>query len=80
MSMQHCLPDQAVRADPWTLLCAQCSRKMRIMVATPAQEGTETRTCACACGHSERINVAFIDGEPPPRRLRKFPRVTKDRP
>ena len=44
MSLQHHLPDQVVRADPWTLFCAECSRKMRIMTATPAQDGRETRT------------------------------------
>jgi prepilin-type processing-associated H-X9-DG protein len=38
------------------------SQKMRVMTATPAQEGRETRTYECACGHSERINVAFMDG------------------
>jgi lysyl-tRNA synthetase class I len=59
MSMQYCLPDQVVRADPWTLFCAECSQKMRIMMATPAQHGRETRTYKCACGHSERVNVAI---------------------
>ena len=59
MSMQHHLPDQVVRADPWTLFCAECSQKMRVMTATPAQEGRETRTYECVCGHSERINVAI---------------------
>ena len=57
MSMQHRLQDQVVRADPWTLFCAECSQKMRVMMATPAQEGRETRTYECVCGHSERINV-----------------------
>jgi hypothetical protein len=50
MSLQHHLPDQVVRADPWTLFCAECSRKMRITTATPAQDGRETRTYECACG------------------------------
>jgi RNA polymerase sigma-70 factor, ECF subfamily len=59
MSVQHGLQDQVVRADPWTLFCAECSRKMRVMTATPAQEGRETRTYECVCGHSERINVAI---------------------
>jgi hypothetical protein len=59
MSMQHRLPDQAVRADPWTLFCAECAQKMRIRMATPAQDGRETRTYECACGRSERINVAI---------------------
>jgi hypothetical protein len=63
MSMQYRLPDQVVRADPWTLFCAECSQKMRIMMATPAQHGRETRTYECACGHSERINVAIHSPE-----------------
>jgi hypothetical protein len=32
---------------------------MRVMTATPALEGRETRTYECVCGHSERINVAI---------------------
>ena len=59
MSMQHHLPDQVVRADPWTLFCAECSQKMRVLTATPAQDRRETRTYGCVCGHSERINVAI---------------------
>ena len=59
MSLQYRLPDQAIRADPWTLFCAECSRKMRILMATPAQAGRETRTYECACGHSERINLGI---------------------
>jgi hypothetical protein len=59
MSMQHRLPDQLVRADPWTLFCAECSLKMRVIMAMPAQRGRETRTYACACGHSERINLSI---------------------
>ena len=39
MSIQHHLQDQVVDADPWTLFCAECSQKMRVMRATPAQEG-----------------------------------------
>ena len=58
MPMQHRLQDQGVRAD-WSLFCAECSQKMRVMTATPAQEGRETRTYECVCGHSERINVAI---------------------
>jgi hypothetical protein len=59
MSMPHRFPDRVVRPDSWTLFCAKCSQKMRIMMAMPAQEGRETRTYACACGHSERINLAL---------------------
>jgi len=58
MSMQHRLPVQVVRADPWTLSCIKCSQKMKIMMATPAQKGRETRTYECACGRSERVNLA----------------------
>ena len=58
MSIRHRLPDQVVLADAWTLFCAECSHKMRIIMAMPAQEGRETRTYECACGHSERINTA----------------------
>jgi hypothetical protein len=58
MSIQHHLQDQAAHADPWTLFCAECSQKMKVMRATPAQEGRETRTYECVCGHSESINVA----------------------
>ena len=72
MSLQQHLPDQAVRADPWTLFCAECSRKMRIMTATPAQDGRETRTYECTCGHGERINVA-IPRFPARQRYRSFP-------
>jgi len=59
MSMQHRFPDQVVRADPWTLFCPECAQTMRIKMAITAQNGTETRTYECACGHSERINVAL---------------------
>jgi lysyl-tRNA synthetase class I len=72
MSLQHHLPDQVVRADPWTLFCAECSRKMRITTATPAQDGRETRTYECACGHGERLNVA-IPKLPARQRYRSFP-------
>jgi hypothetical protein len=50
------------------------------MRATPAQEGRETRTYECVCGHSDRINVAIhrpgaaIAADP------QSPRETKDRP
>ena len=80
MSMQHRLPDQVVRADPWTLFCAECSQKIEVVRATPAQEGRETRTYECVCGHSERINVVLHRRGAAPRRLRKFLGVTKDRP
>jgi len=59
MSMQHHLPAQVVRADPLTLFCAECSQTMTIMMATPAQDGRETRTYQCTCGHGERIELAL---------------------
>ena len=59
MSMQESVPDQAVRADSWTLFCPKCSQQMRIRTATPAQDGRETRAYECACGHTERIDVAL---------------------
>jgi hypothetical protein len=59
MSMQYHTSDQAVLADSWTLFCPECSQKMRIIMAAPAQNGRETRTYECAYGHSERINVAL---------------------
>ena len=59
MSLQHRLPDHVVRADPWTLFCVECARKMRIVTASPAEKGRETRIYKCACGHSERIDLAL---------------------
>ena len=59
MSIRHRLPDQMVRADTGTLFCVECSHKMRIIMAMPAQEGRETRTYECACGHSKRVNMAL---------------------
>ena len=53
------LSDQMVRADPGTLFSVECSQKMRIMMATAAQHGRETRTYECTCGHSERIDMAI---------------------
>jgi hypothetical protein len=54
MSLQHCLPDQAVRANSRTLFCPQCSQQMRIAMGTPAQEDNETFTYECACGPNHR--------------------------
>ena len=39
--------------------CPECSQKMRIIMASPAQNRRETRTYECTYGHSERINVAL---------------------
>jgi hypothetical protein len=44
MSLQHRLPDQVVRADPWTFYCAVCSETMRIKTLAPSQGGMKTRT------------------------------------
>ena len=80
MSMQHRLQDQVVCADPWTLFCAECSQKMSVVMATPAQEGRETRTYKCVWVTAKGLTLPFIGGEPRPQRLRRFPCVTKDRP
>jgi lysyl-tRNA synthetase class I len=80
MSIQHHLQDQAVDADPWTLFCAECSQKMRVMRATPAQAGRETRTYECVCGHSERINVAIHRPGAAIAADSQVPRETRDRP
>ena len=54
MTMQYRLPDQAVRADPWTFYCAVCSETMRIKTLAPSHGGMKTRTYRCryecACG------------------------------
>jgi RNA polymerase sigma-70 factor, ECF subfamily len=63
MSMQHHLPDQIVRADPWKLFCPECAQKMRIRTSMPVRKGSERRTYGCACGHSETIDTAL-----PPQR------------
>jgi RNA polymerase sigma-70 factor (ECF subfamily) len=59
MSLQNRLPDHVVRTDPWTLFCVDCARRMRIVTASPAEKGRETRIYKCACGHSERIDLAL---------------------
>ena len=59
MSLQHRLPDHVVPADPWILFCVECARKMRIMTASPAEKGRKSRVYRCACGHSERIDLAL---------------------
>ena len=79
MSMQHRLPEQVVPADAWTLFCAECSQKMRIMMATPAQAGRETRTYECVCGHSERISVVLHRRRAAPGRTSQVPGRDKDR-
>ena len=59
MSMQHHLPEQVTRADPWTLFCTECSQKMRIIMSIPAEGGRETRTYECVSGHRESISVTL---------------------
>jgi hypothetical protein len=63
MSLQHRLPDQVVRADPWTFYCAVCSETMRIKTLAPSQGGMKTRTYRCryecACGHGETFDVVL---------------------
>ena len=51
MSMHYHMPGQAVPATSWMLFCPDCSQKMRIIMAAPAQDGRETRTYECAYGH-----------------------------
>ncbi len=57
MSLQHPLPDQAVRTDPRTLFYGERSQRIRITMAPPAHEDGETRAYERACGHRETINV-----------------------
>jgi hypothetical protein len=59
MSMHYHMPDQAVLADSWTLFCPECAQKMRPIMATPAQNGRETRTYECVYGHRERVTAAL---------------------
>jgi hypothetical protein len=59
MSMHQYMPDQAVLADSWTLFCPECAQKMRLIMATPAQNGRETRMYECAYGHREPITAAL---------------------
>ena len=60
MSLQHHVPDQLVRTDPWKLFCSECSEEMRIMTSTPTREGRDTRTYGCGCGHRETIDVPLL--------------------
>jgi len=71
MSLQHCLPDQAVPANSRTLFCPECSQQMRIAMAAPAQEDNETSPYECACGHQEMIKVGLQRIE----RMRLLPSV-----
>jgi len=59
MSMQQRVPDQAFLAESLMLFCPECSQKMRLIMATPAQNGRETRTYECVYGHRERMAVAL---------------------
>ena len=59
MSMQHHKPEQAVFADSCMLFCAECSQKMRIIMAAPTHDRRETRTYECVYGHRERVTVAL---------------------
>jgi hypothetical protein len=59
MSMHYHMPGQAVPAASWMLFCPDCSQKMRIVMAAPAQKGRETRTYECVYGHRERMTVAL---------------------
>jgi lysyl-tRNA synthetase class I len=57
--MQYHMPDQEVRSESWMVFCPECSQKMRVIMAAPAQDGKETRTYECAYGHREAFDVAF---------------------
>jgi hypothetical protein len=59
MFMHYHMPGQAVPAASWMLFCPECSQKMRIVMAAPAQNGRETRTYECAYGHREWMTVAL---------------------
>jgi hypothetical protein len=59
MSMHYHMPGQAVPAASWVLFCPDCSQKMRIIMAAPAQDGRETRTYECAYGHRESMTVTL---------------------
>jgi hypothetical protein len=59
MSMHYHMPDQVVPAASWTLFCPECSQKMRIIMAAPAQNGRETRTYECVYGHREWMTVTL---------------------
>jgi hypothetical protein len=59
MSMHQYIPDQAALADSWTLFCPECAQKMRIIMAAPAQNGTETRTFECVSGHRQWMTVVL---------------------
>jgi hypothetical protein len=50
---------RAVLADSWMLFCAECSQKMRIIMAAPSHDGREMRTYECVYGHRERVTVAL---------------------
>jgi hypothetical protein len=45
---------------------------MRIIMATPTQEGREIHAYECACGHAEGLTWPFANGELPPRQLASF--------
>ena len=59
MSMHYHMPGQAVLVDLRTLFCAECSQKMRIVMAAPTQDGRETRSYECVYGHREWMIVAL---------------------
>jgi hypothetical protein len=59
MSMHYRMPGQVVPAATWMLFCPDCSQKMTIVMAAPAQNGRETRTYECVYGHRESMTVAL---------------------
>ena len=57
MALQLRLPNRViVLTDPRTF-CPACSGTMAITMVATTLFGTEMRTYACPCGHSESVNV-----------------------
>jgi lysyl-tRNA synthetase class I len=59
MSIHQHMPHPFVLAESWMMFCPECSQKMRIIMAAPAQNGRETRTYECVYGHREWMSVAL---------------------
>ena len=57
MSLQHRLPNPLVRCVPQTPIFRECSQQTRIALATPDQEGDETRAYEGVRGPQETIDA-----------------------
>jgi hypothetical protein len=64
MSMQHHRPDQAVLADPWILFCAECSQRMRIIMAAPTHDGGKRGLTSASAVTENGLPWPLIDGRP----------------